>query len=914
LLNSNGDNGADPGFGGDIFLAKYDTLGNYIWAFNIGSSSINDLGVAVATDANDNVYLGGYFRGSPDFDPGAGTYSLNETSGTTFLAKYTATGQLNWAFNFGGGSIDNSIWEVRLDNSGFVYISAFFQGSNIDMDPSASTTLISSNGQADIVIGKYNSSDGSLVWAQKIGGSGWDRPFGLTVDGAGSVYVGGYFNSTSIDLDPGPGVVMANGTGNSKGFLVKLSNNGTYQWSVTLEGTATTSYFESLEIDEAGNVVGIGIFNNTVDFDPSPASANVSSAGGIDGFVAKYSATGSFLCVGRIGGGANDAINDVEIAGADFILVGQFASATADLDPGPGVSNNTNTGQDDGFISKIAWSTVAAAGALSGSSVCAGQTGQLTFNATSGNGPYILTISNGSTTVTYNNITSGIPFTPIPVPSGNTTYTLTSIKDANTCSSVVPANSTTNISFITVTPAVSGTNNICAGESTQLNASGGNSYSWSPGTGLSASNIANPIASPASTTTYTVTVTGTGGCTATATITVTVRAKPVVTLSAPTAICAGDSTQLTATGGGTYAWTPASGLSNPAISNPKASPASTTTYQALVTGANGCKDSASVTIGVNNRPVVTITPNSSICVGDSLQLNATGGGIYQWSPSAGLSNSTIASPKASPATTTIYQALVTNASGCKDSARTTVTVAARPLVNLGPDTLLCTAAPLTLNATTAGATSYNWSTGGTTPTINVSTAGTYSVAVQVPGCLSPSRDTIVVTTGSLPTVTLGPDRKICATENTELSFQGTAYTSFVWSNGNTSPTIMVNTAGTYWVRVQNQCGNAADTLVLQTENCADDIYFPSAFTPNQDGRNEGFKALHAPGVVVYDYKLTIYNRWGNRVFHTNYLEAAWGGTIEGARQGINTFVFYAEYRRTLGGELIKKKGTFVQIR
>ncbi|RYZ53767.1 MAG: T9SS type B sorting domain-containing protein, partial [Sphingobacteriales bacterium] len=505
---------------------------------------------------------------------------------------------------------------------------------------------------------------------------------------------------------------------------------------------------------------------------------------------------------------------------------------------------------------------------------------------------------------------------PVTV-AGTTTYTLVSVKDINGCergSGFTTGSATVTVNPLpaaSITPAAP---NICAGDSIQLTASGGTSYSWSPATGLSATNIANPKASPAGNTTYTVTVTGTGGCIATASVTLTVRAKPVIILSAPTAICAGDSTQLSATGGGTYAWTPGSGLSNAAIANPKASPASTTTYQALVTGANGCKDSATVTIGVNNRPVVTITPNSSICVGDSLQLNATGGGVYQWSPTAGLSNSTISSPKASPSTTTIYQALVTNASGCKDSARTTITVAARPQVNLGPDTLLCGAAPLTLNATTAGATSYTWSTGGTTPTISVSTPGSYSVAVQVPGCLSPSRDTIAVTTGALPTVTLGADRKICATESAQLSFQSTNATSFVWSTGSTSSSITVNTAGEYWVRVQNQCGNASDTLVLQTENCADDIYFPSAFTPNQDGRNEGFKALHAPGVTVYDYKLTIYNRWGNRVFFTNYLEAAWGGTIEGERQGINTFVFFAEYRRTPGGELIKKKGTFVQIR
>ncbi|RYY39890.1 MAG: hypothetical protein EOO08_08320 [Chitinophagaceae bacterium] len=554
---------------------------------------------------------------------------------------------------------------------------------------------------------------------------------------------------------------------------------------------------------------------------------------------------------------------------------------------------------------------------ITSTSLCSGNTnGSLSFSATAGTAPYSVTITDGTNTFTQL-ITGSTATIPVTV-AGTTTYSLVSVKDATGCerssgftngSTTITVHPTPVLTFNPAAPS------ICAGDSLQLSVSGGSSYVWNPGTGLSSTTLANPKAAPAATTTYAVTATGAGGCTATSNYTVTVRQRPVVTLSAPTSICAGDSTQLTATGGGTYFWWPATGLNNSAIANPKASPATTTTYQALVTGANGCKDSASVTIGINNRPVINITPYSSICTGDSLQLNASGGGVFLWTPASGLNNNTIAGPKASPAATTTYQVLVTNAAGCKDSARTTVTVATRPIVNIGPDTLLCNGASAALNAATPGAVSYSWSNGASTPTINATTAGTYAVAVQFAACLSSSRDTVMVTTGNLPMVTLGADRTICATESAQLSLQATgAASSVVWNTGSTLPTITVNTPGAYWVRVQNQCGAASDTLLLTVENCADEIYFPSAFTPNQDGRNEGFKALHAPGVIVYDYEMTIYNRWGNRVFRTNYLEAAWGGTIEGERQGINTFVYYASYRRTPDGPIIKKKGTFVQIR
>ncbi|RYY90217.1 MAG: T9SS type B sorting domain-containing protein [Chitinophagaceae bacterium] len=912
ILNSAGEAGTDPGFGGEAFLAKYDTSGNYQWAFRVGGSSINDLGVAIAVDGLNNVIFSGYFRGTIDFDPGAGSAMLSESGGTAFVAKYTPSGQYLWAFNFGAASIDNSIWEVETDNANNIYISAFFQGVNIDMDPTAASFPISSNGQADIVIAKYTPA-GALIWAKNMGGTGWDRPFGLVLDGSGNVYFGGYYSSTSIDLDPGPATAMATGTGAQTAYVVKLNNSGLYQWSAAIAGTGN-SYFESLEIDNFGNLVGAGTFSGTIDLDQTAATANLVSAGAEDGFVVKYSPLGAHMCSGRVGGSGSDAIDDIEVTGSDVILTGHFAGSNADLNPTSGVTTFTATNAVDAFISKNAWTSLAPSGTITGATVCTGQPGQLTFTASGGAGPFTLTINNGSGTVTYNNIVSGTPFTPNPAPTVNTIYTLTSIKDANNCAPLATVSTTANINFITITPSVSAAASICPGDSTQLTASGGTSYSWSPATGLSAANIANPKAAPATNTTYTVTVTGAGGCTATATVAITIRPKPVVSLSPATAVCIGDSTQLTATGGSTYLWSPSAGLSNAAIANPKASPATTTTYQALVTGSNGCKDSASVTIGVNNKPVISLTPNTSICSGDSLQLNATGGGVYQWSPTTGLNNSSIAAPKAAPATTTIYQVLVLNAAGCRDSARTTVTVTPKPIVNLGPDTLLCATASLSLNATTAGATLYTWSNGANSASTIVNAAGTYSVAVQVAGCTSPARDTIVVGSLNLPTVALGADQTICSTDNLVLSFQATNATSFVWSNGSTASTLPVTASGNYTITVQNACGTAQDQVVVTVNNCNDDIYFPSAITPNQDGRNEGFKALHAPGVTVADYKLTIYNRWGNRVFQTTYLEAAWGGTINGERQMTNTFVFYAEYRRTPGGPLIKKKGTFVVIR
>src|ERR1041385_7327467 len=219
----------------------------------------------------------------------------------------------------------------------------------------------------------------------------------------------------------------------------------------------------------------------------------------------------------------------------------------------------------------------------------------------------------------------------------------------------------------------------------QLNATGGTIYAWSPSTGLSNPNISNPVANPTATTTYSVTVTDANGCVNKSTATVTVNPLPVVTAT-PATICINSTGQLSATGGTIYAWSPATGLSNPNISNPTANPTTTTTYTVTVTNANGCVNKTTATVTVNPLPVVTATP-ATICINSNTQLNATGGTTYAWSPSTGLSNPNISNPVANPTATTTYTVTVTNANGCVNKTTATVTVNPLPVVSATPATI-----------------------------------------------------------------------------------------------------------------------------------------------------------------------------------------------------------------------------------
>ena len=200
------------------------------------------------------------------------------------------------------------------------------------------------------------------------------------------------------------------------------------------------------------------------------------------------------------------------------------------------------------------------------------------------------------------------------------------------------------------------------------------SYSWIPSTGLSCDTCQSPLASPSSTITYMVMVTDSTGIQDSAFVTVTVFvAAPIANAGTDTTICEGDLIQLNASGGATYLWDPGTGLSDSIIANPLANPSTTTTWS--LTAINACgSDIDSVTVFVNPLPVITISSDTGICPGDSVQLSASGGVSYSWNPTLGLDNPNIANPIANPFVTTTYIVAVTSDSGCTDFATVIVMV------------------------------------------------------------------------------------------------------------------------------------------------------------------------------------------------------------------------------------------------
>jgi gliding motility-associated-like protein len=188
-----------------------------------------------------------------------------------------------------------------------------------------------------------------------------------------------------------------------------------------------------------------------------------------------------------------------------------------------------------------------------------------------------------------------------------------------------------------------------------------------------------------------------------------------------------------------------------------------------------------------------------------------------------------------------------------------------------------------------------------------STSGNYiDTLVAANGC--DSIRTLQLAVLPRPSPDLGADKNLCSGDSLIL-YPG-QFDSYLWQDGTTQNHVTVKQPGLYSVVVTNNCGTAKDEIIIKEKIC--DIYFPSSFTPNHDGKNDLFKILGAYNLS--DYHLTIYNRWGQRVFETADYLKGWNGIVNGQLQETATFVWYCEFNKSGNPNKTKMKGTVTLIR
>jgi hypothetical protein len=226
----------------DIFIAKYNSSGDFQWAKSAGSTG-RDEALSIKTDQSGNSYICGMYSDGANF----GTTTLNAAGSMgyldAFIAKYDSNGTLVWAKG-GGGDYDDVAWSLTMDNAGKVYVAGEFNG--YATFGSLSVVAIQGNQLTDAYIAGYNPNTGDPEWISSISGTLLQRARGIGTDGTNILITGQFGGATNF------GSTSITAVDSADIFVAGLSNTGTFQWVETVTGPADA--FEALGY-ESGNAV-----------------------------------------------------------------------------------------------------------------------------------------------------------------------------------------------------------------------------------------------------------------------------------------------------------------------------------------------------------------------------------------------------------------------------------------------------------------------------------------------------------------------------------------------------------------------------------------------------------------------------------------------------------------------------------
>ena len=474
--------------------------------------------------------------------------------------------------------------------------------------------------------------------------------------------------------------------------------------------------------------------------------------------------------------------------------------------------------------------------------VCNGDpNGTITITAGGGTPPYQYSIDGGV------NWQGGNTFT---VAAG--VYSII-IRDANNCT-VTQTATVTEPAVLTASSA--NTNASCNGGNDgviTVTANGGNTggYQYSlDGITWQPSNTFN--VAPGN---YTVYVRDNLNCTTNFPTVVGLNNNLVFTPQTDPTICEGSSTPLNFVSNATaWTWTPATGLSNPAVANPTADPTVTTQYIVTAT-LDRCSTTDTVIVNVNTAPVPNAGAPGFICYGQTYQLNGSGGMQYSWTPSTYLNNPSLPNPiSAATKTITYTLSIVADLNGCSSLVTDDVTVDVTPPVKIytfPADTILYPGDRIQFRAVSAvpSANIFNW-----TPNLNISNPNVYNPDVTA--------------------VNIGDSIVYKVTASSAAGCTGEAYVRFRVYKG-------------------------------------PELYVPTAFTPNGDGLNDRFYPFPV-GIKAINY-FRVFNRWGQQIFSSTTLYKGWDGKLQGVDQPSGVYVWMAQ-GIDKDNKAITRQGTVTVIR
>lgn len=472
-----------------------------------------------------------------------------------------------------------------------------------------------------------------------------------------------------------------------------------------------------------------------------------------------------------------------------------------------------------------------------------------------------------------------------------------------------PNHGTTNCGILA--PPIINNGPLCEGQTLEITVTNpvpNATYNWTGPNGFTSTqmNITIPNSTTAMSGDYSLSITLNGQTSPAVTTTVVINPQPVVTLSNFSTICS-DEPDFALTGGdpagGTYSGTGVSG----GMFSPATAGAGTHTITYDYMSPDSCGGTATATITVEDRPIVTISPDVTICQTHSTVLSASGGTLYTWSNFSNTPDITV-----SPTTTTTYTVTVSSGTGCTETASVRVSVNPNPIVTVKPeDPSMCMGEYVDLVG--GGGETFVWASSPSDPTLSgqesnqiivVSplTTTTYSVtATDAYGCQNTTTRTVQIR--PLPQASFYASPPSVSILEPVIDFFSNSYgaTSYYWilEDGSTysSPdfTHVFSDTGTFDVSlmVSNQWGCTDSTFGTVYIRPNFTIYIPNTFTPNKDLKNDVF---YIYGEGIYDIEFRIFDRWGKVVFRTDDINQGWDGKINDRPQPEGVYVYKLVYR------------------
>lgn len=717
----------------DMGITKFSANGsNLIYSTYIGGSnneiphslvvnSLNQLCIMGTSGSSDFPTTSGVlddtFNGGPSLSLGAG-YGFQYLNGCDIVVtKMNANGNSLLASTFIGGTGNDGInrgselhynygdafrGEIIVDVNDNIYVASTTSSSNF---PTSSPFQSSyGGGGLDACIFKINSNLSTLAWSSYLGGTDYDCAYSIQLDSGGEVYITGGTKSNDFTTTSGALHESYLG-GDSDGFITHLAANGFSVIASTYIGTSGYDQCFFVQADINDDIFCVGQSDGNYQITAGTYN-NPNSGQFIQKLPNDLSSSLVSTTIGTGSGAVDIAISAFLVSDCNQIYISGWGGST---------------------------NRMTSLGALATQSTTSGLpvTSPTFQSTTDGDDFYLAVLNEDAQNLLYATFFGG-SLSHEHVDGGTSRFDKRGKVYQAVCAgcggfSDFPTNpgawSGTNNStncnlgafkfdLANITPTISiPFPYVCLPNSYTFNnnSSGGNAYQWDFGDGNSSTDFA-PSHNYADTGNYRVQliVIDTTGCLApdTAYLSIDVFMLNNAIITQTDTICPGDTIQLNASGGVSYQWTPTSYLTDANSATPKAYPPITTNYQVVTTDSCG-SDTAQIIIEVYNENVSTI-PDSTICIGNSLQLVAFGGVSYSWHPSPDIVNPSSQTPTATPTSTTTYFVDVTTANGCilLDSVIINV-ITTIPLPNLPNDTLICDGDSISISA--SGGSSILWS-------------------------------------------------------------------------------------------------------------------------------------------------------------------------------------------------------------